>query len=98
MAYFSVSRKNYTADVRYLFRYFSEGEKVQVIYDNQDPTNADLYSLWGYIFRWQELVMSIVLLVGLFQIAVQLTNNPTPEALLQELEGRKPKKKRKYDD
>jgi len=97
-ANFSLAKNNYSIDVRYLFRNFAEGEQVRIIYDNQNPQNAALYSIWGYIIRWQELLMSVILLFGLFQIAVQLTKNPTPEALLQELEGRKRVKKRKYDD
>lgn len=97
-ANFAVGKTNYSVDVNYIFRTFSEGEKVAVIYDNQDPKNAALYNIWGYWLRWQELVFSLVLVIGLFQVAMQITNNPTPEALLQELEGRKRVKKKKYSD
>ncbi len=95
---FAVGKINYSVDVNYVFRRFTEGEKATVIYDNQNPKNAALYNIWGYWLRWQELLFSLVLIIGLFQVAVQITNNPTPEALLQELEGRKRVKKRKYSD
>jgi hypothetical protein len=97
-ANFSVNKINYDVDVNYPFRNFTEAEKVDLLYDNQNPQNASLYSIWGYWLRWQELIFSLVLLIGLFQVAVQITNNPTPEALIQELEGRKRVKKKKYDD
>jgi ribonucleotide reductase alpha subunit len=95
---FSINKINYAVDVNYLFKNFKEGEKADLLYDNQNPQNAALYSIWGYWLRWQELSLSLVLLIGLFQVAVQITNNPTPEALIQELEGRKRVKKKKYDN
>ncbi len=97
-ASFIVDKNNYFIDANYLFRNFSEGEKVEIIYDNQNPRNAALYSVWGYWIKWQELIFSLILVMGLFQIAIQVTKNPTPEALINELEGRKKKKKRKYSD
>ncbi len=75
-----------------------EGERVNVIYDITDPANASVYSIWGYWLRWKELVVFIVLFYILYLIAAAITSNPTPEALIEELEGGKNKpRRRKYD-
>ena len=98
-AVFTFMRQVYTVKASYLFKSYSEGQKVDIIYDTNDPSDASVYSLWGYWIRWKELLAFIAIFVGLYQVAVALTSNPTPEALLEELEGMKKKPRRKkYDD
>ncbi|MBV9987872.1 MAG: hypothetical protein JO301_09345 [Chitinophagaceae bacterium] len=96
-AVFSSGQKNYAIDARYLFREFREGERVTVIYETQDLSKAAVYSVWGYWIRWQELLGSIAALVILFQVAVAITRNPTPEAVIDQMESGK-ESTRKYMD
>lgn len=95
-AVFTVDRKEYSVDARYVFRSLPEGKQVEVIYNPAKPKQAAVYSWWGYMVTWGELIGSIVLLVALFQVAVAVTKNPTPESLIEQLEY-KEVKKTKYD-
>ncbi len=96
MAYFSVGVTRFTINTDYLFRRFKEGEKVEVIYESSNPKKAVVYLFWGYWITWGEIVASIILWLVLFQVAVGITQNPTPEALIEQLESI-PEKKTKYD-
>lgn len=82
----------------YVFRKLEEGERVRVIYETAKPRNAQVYAWWGYWFTWGECLFSVILLLALFQIAVQVTNKPTPEALLEEMAMSQKQYKRKYKD
>ncbi len=95
--FFNVDNKKNSADAGYIFRSLKEGEKVDIIYDTSKPSNAAVYSVWGYWLTWGELLASVVLLLALFQIAVAVNKNPSPESLIEQLEY-KPKKKKKYQD
>jgi len=53
-----------------------------------------VYAAWGYWIRWQELLGSIVALLVLFRVAVAITSNPTPEAVIEQMEYKEEKKKR----
>ena len=77
-----------------MFRDFKEGERVEVIYEKEDPSKAAVYAAWGYWIRWQELLGSIVALLVLFRVAVAITSNPTPEAVIEQMEYKEEKKKR----
>ncbi|GMV78510.1 MAG: hypothetical protein AMXMBFR79_16410 [Chitinophagaceae bacterium] len=96
-AVFYDNATQYAVDARYVLRNLPENKKLTVIYNTTHPEKAVVYSWWGYWITWGEVIMSFILLVALFQVAVAITKNPTPEALLEELEY-KPTKKRKYDD
>lgn len=99
VATFTFLRREYTADAYELFANYREGEPVDIIYHTSDPANAKVYSIWGYWIRWGELLSFLMIFIGLYQIAVALTSNPTPESLIEELEGAKQKPRRKrYDD
>lgn len=94
--FFVDDKKTDSFNAAYLFKSFKEGQTVPVIYESSNPQNAGIYSLWGYWFRWGELLFSIIVLtVGLFA-TISITSNPTPEALIEQLED-KPRKRRKYD-
>ncbi len=98
-ALFTLPHHVYSVKADYLFKRFTEGEKVTVIYDLTDPNKASIYSFWGYWLRWKELSAFIVLFAAMYFIAASITSNPTPEALIEELEGMKGKRRRrKYDD
>ncbi len=72
-------------------------EKVEVIVEREHPNRAVVYRFWGYWITWGELLTSIVMAILLFQVAVSITKNPTPEALMEQL-SYKPEKKTKYGD
>ena len=95
-ANFTVGKASYQVEVDYLFRNYQAGEKVEVIYELSNPKKAALYAFWGYWLTLGELIASIIMWFVLFQITVSITNNPTPKALLEQLEYI-PKKKTKYD-
>jgi len=96
-AVYSTGKKEYSVHADYLFRSFKEGGRVQVIYETSQPEKGAVYSWWGYWITWGEMLFSIVLLVLFYQAAIAITKNPSPEALIQQLEY-KPRKKRKYED
>jgi len=99
VAFFTFLHEQYTVKADYLFKTYTEGQKVDIIYNTSDPSDASVYSLWGYWIRWKEVLAFVAVFVGLYQVAVALTSNPTPEALIEELEGMKKKPRRKkYDD
>ncbi len=83
---------------QYPFRHLEEGQRVQVIYENAQPHHAAVYEWWGYWFTWGECLASVILLLALFQIAIQVTNKPTPEAVLEEQAMSMPQYKRKYKE
>ncbi len=95
-ANFTVGRAAYQVNAEYLFRNYKPGERVEVIYELSNPKKAALYAFWGYWFTLSELIASIIMWFVLFQIAVGITKNPTPEALLEQLEYI-PERKTKYD-
>lgn len=96
-AVYTIGKDSYAVDARYVLRDLYEGKKVEVIYETPKPEKGAVYGFWGYWITWGELIASVVLLIGLFQIAVVVTKNPTAEALLEQLEYH-PEKKKKYSD
>ena len=96
-AVYNDGRKEHRIDARYIFRQWKNGDTPEVIYETATPEKAAVYRFWGYWISWEELVVSIVLLAGLFGVAVFVTRNPVPEALLEQLEFTE-EKKRKYKE
>lgn len=66
-----------------------------MIYESGTPEKAAVYGIWGYWITLEELLASIILLGVLVMVAITVTNNPTPEAVIEQLEC-KDEKKRKY--
>ncbi|MDB5231943.1 MAG: hypothetical protein JWN76_2748 [Chitinophagaceae bacterium] len=98
-ATFDLNQKTYTIAADYPLRFLYNGDAVKVIYESSNPEKAAVYKWWGYWIKLGELAASITLLLVLYFIAASVTKHPTPEALIEELEARKPKmKKRKYMD
>jgi len=95
-ASFTLDNTSYNMNASYPLRSLHEGEQVAIIYEASQPQKAALYRIWGYWLRWGEILASLVLLIGLFQISKAITNNPTPEGLMSELEDVRPRKRRKY--
>ncbi|MBS1579176.1 MAG: hypothetical protein JST29_06000 [Bacteroidetes bacterium] len=95
-AVFTINKKQYAVDARYVLRNLPEGKQVQIIYETANPEKAAVYSFFGYWITWGELIASILLLVAFIEIAKAINRNPTPEALMEQMEY-KPVKKRKYD-
>lgn len=80
----------------YIFRSYKEGEIVTVIYENTEPQKAKIYSWWGYWITSSELIFSVILLTASYFVAHSITQNPTPEALTEQLDY-EPEHKKKYD-
>lgn len=97
IATFSIGANKYNVAASYPLRSVNEGDVVRVIYESANPKKAVVYSVWGYWILWDELLVSSVIYLILFQVAVGITSNPTPEALLEQLEY-KPKPKSRYSD
>lgn len=99
IAVYTIEHHTDTIAADYLFTSFAEGEKVPIIYESAAPENASLYSVWGYWIRWKELLSFIVMSGFFYILASGITSNPTPESLMEELEGSKPQpRKKRYDD
>ena len=97
LAKFSNGTQQFHADIDYRFLY-EKGQQVKVIYETADPSNASVYALLGYWLHIGELAVSLIIIAVMYWIAVTVTSNPTPEALLEQLEAQKQKpKKPKYD-
>jgi hypothetical protein len=97
-AVFNTGLKNYAIDARYIFREWEEGDKVNVIYETAGPGKAAVYLIWGYWLKWEELIASAVLSLVLFQLSVNITKNPSPESLIEQLEVKTVEKKRRYKE
>ena len=95
-ACFTVGTASYQVNADYLFRHYQTGERVEVVYELSNPKKAAIYTFWGYWLTLGELIVSIIMWFVLFQIAVGITKNPTPEALLEQLDY-VPEKKTRYD-
>lgn len=99
IAVYTIEHRTDTIPADYPLTSFTEGEKVKIIYETAAPENASIYSVWSYWIRWKELLSFIAMFVFFYLIAVNITSNPTPESLLEELEGNKYQpRKRRYDD
>lgn len=92
---YSIAGKKYQSTLEDAWLY-STNEKLQAIVEHEHPAKAKAYCFWGYWLNWRELIGSIIIGVLLFQIAVSITKNPSPEALLEQL-NYKEEKKTKYD-
>ena len=97
IATFSVGSSKYTAAASYPLRFVKEGDELKIIYESANPKKAVVYSVWGYWILWDELLVSLTIYLVLFQVAVGITSNPTPEALMEQLEY-KPKAKTRYTE
>jgi hypothetical protein len=95
-AHFTVGNKPFTVSANYAFRQYGNHQSVQIIYETAHPERATVYAWWGYWIRWEECLMSLVLFIALYRIAVSITSNPTPEALAEEAAAQNPAKKPKY--
>lgn len=97
VAQFEYDNQVYFAEVPYPFMHH-KGEKVQVIYETADLSTAKQYAVIGYWVTFGELAASLFIIIALYWISVSITKNPTPQALLEELEaGKKKPRKPKYD-
>lgn len=97
-AEYVINGKQHFAPVQYACRNVKARDRVQVIYEASQPDYATLYSWWGYWIRWQEILASLLIFFGLMKAATAITSNPTPESLIDQLEGKEAPRKRRYDD
>ncbi|TXT33268.1 MAG: hypothetical protein FD136_998 [Chitinophagaceae bacterium] len=95
-AKYSIGINKYVVAADYPLVKYTNGEQVEVIVEHEHPEKAAVYRFWGYWISWEELLASVVAAVLLFQVALSITNNPTPEAILEQL-SYKEEKKTKYD-
>ena len=94
-AYYSIGKNKYSINAQYVLHRYKEGDKVVVIVELEHPEQAAVYRFWGYWITWEELLASFLIAVLLFQVALAITNNPTEEALAEQL-SYKEEKKTKY--
>lgn len=92
---FHTGWKEFVIQDEYIFRQFEKGQEVVVIYEKSAPEKAKVKYWWGYWLRWDECILSLLLLGGMLAAAVSITSQPTPEALLEQL-SYEPEKKSKY--
>lgn len=97
MAVYNTGTKSFSINPHYLFRTITKGQRLTVIYETGMPEKGAVYTFWGYWITWGELIMSVVLCFLLFQVAVSVTNNPSAESLVEQLEYKKEKKKKYLD-
>jgi hypothetical protein len=97
MAVFNTGTKQFSINPHYVLRNIREGQQLTVIYETGSPEKGAVYAVWGYWITWGELLMSVVLCVLLFQVAVSVTSNPSPEALTEQSEYKEEKKKKYLD-
>ncbi|MBS4043004.1 MAG: hypothetical protein KGZ59_04250 [Chitinophagaceae bacterium] len=83
-AIFVLKDSTYSINANYPLRSVNDLEKVQVIYKPNHPETAVLYRFWGYWFKWDELLVTSVVLLALFYLSVSITNNPSPESLKEQ--------------
>jgi hypothetical protein len=93
-AVFSEAGLVHSIDARYFLRDLPEGKQVEVIYENGKPGHAAVYAFFGYWMSWGELAATVLIYIALFQIAVAVTKNPTPDSLIEQLEYKEEKKKK----
>ena len=97
VAVFSDGRQTHQAAAAYPLRRLEEGNRVLVIFERSQPDYAAVYSWWGYWLTWGEILFSAVLMFAMYKIATSVTDNPSPESLVEQMEY-KPRKRRKYED
>ncbi len=93
-AVFRESGKTFAIDARYFLRNWEEGDKTEVIFETEHPEKGQVYTFFGYWLSWGELLATFLMYFALFQIAISITQNPTPEALKEQLLVNNEKKKR----
>jgi hypothetical protein len=97
MVKYTDGHDGYSTEVVYPFLH-KPGKYTQVIYETANPAKAKHYTFLGYWITFGELFASLFIIIALYFVAVKVTSNPTPEALLEELEASKKKpRKPKYD-
>lgn len=96
VAEFSDGYKKHYANVDHSLGEHQLGEKVTVIYESKNPNRAKEYTFIGYWMGLNELFWSLLLLAVSWSAAYSITQNPTPEALLEQLNYKEPDKPR-YD-
>lgn len=90
---YTVGKSTYTINASYVFLKINKGQSYPIIYNASKPKLASLNYWWGYWVRWQELLISAVVLALLFFLSASITQNPTPEAVLEQLEPDAPQRK-----
>ena len=95
-AVYQIAGKQYSINAAYPLMNYSANERVEVIVEHEHVESGAVYRFWGYWITWGELIISVILAFILFQVAVSITKNPTPEALMEQL-SYKEEKKTKYD-
>ena len=96
LAEFNNGYQNFRVKADYYLRSWKVGEKTEVIYETARPEKGAVYLFWGYWIGLGELIASFLFLIGTYQVAVSITKNPTPEALIEQLDYKEPNKPR-YD-
>lgn len=78
LAVYFLGKDSFRVRAAYLFRQYTEGEQVPMIYEAARPKEAAVYSWWGYWITWSECLGSVALLVVGILAAKAITHNPAP--------------------
>jgi hypothetical protein len=73
---------------------YKTGEKITIIYDPSNPSQASTFTFIGYWIKWEELLFSTVFFIVFLRAAVFITGKNKTEPLTPEDRF----KKRKYKD
>lgn len=96
-ATFHVASDSFSVKASYPLLKLENGERVKIIYNTAKPSNASIYSVWGYWFKWDEILGSILIALVFWGIAVILNKNPAEESLKEQMDRHETTSKRKYD-
>lgn len=98
-ARYFVNNRAYLAELHPFLGAPATGEKVDIVYDPQLPAQGVVPALFGYWLQWHEFFYTALIYFGLFGVAKLVVQNPSPEALIEQLENeQKPaRRRRKYD-
>ncbi|MGC8750882.1 hypothetical protein [Hydrotalea sp.] len=96
-AIFHVASDSFSVKAAYPFLNLVSGQRVMIIYNTAKPNNAAVYRSWGYWFKWDEILGSILIALVFWGVAVLLNKNPVEESLREQMTIQEVTSKRKYD-
>jgi hypothetical protein len=96
-AIFHVASDSFSVKASYPFLSLVSGQRVKIIYNTAKPSNAAVYNWWGYWFKWDEILGSILVALVFWGVAVLLNKNPAEVSLREQMIIQEGTSKRKYD-
>lgn len=72
---YSVNNKTYNISTTSHLKSYKVNDVVEVIYNPSKPQQSAIYTLLGYWFTINELLLSVVLLIATYYLSVMITSN-----------------------